>query len=163
MLRTGLTLLALVVVAAFMVVVVGSMTATHSARTKIADRTAAKVRPAQPATLDASSRKATVSSTDYKFSAAAIDAPAGKLEVTLANHGAIAHEFVLLKTSAAPGSLKVAANGRVSESASVGEVSEIKSAVSKSTTFDLKPGRYVYVCNIPGHYANGMRGALVVR
>ena len=162
MLRTGFTLLALIVVAAFMVVVVGSMTATNTARTKIAARAAAKAHPAQPAALDASSGKATVSSTDYRFSAAAIDAPAGKLEVTLANHGAIAHELVLLKTSAAPGSLKVAANGRVSESASVGEVSEIKSGISKSTTFDLEPGRYVYVCNIPGHYASGMHGALVV-
>jgi uncharacterized cupredoxin-like copper-binding protein len=163
MLRTGLTALALFVAAAFMIVVVGSTTATSTARKQIADHAAAKARPAQPAALDASSRQATVSSTEYKFSASAIDAPAGTLKLTLTNSGSIEHELVLLKTSAQPASLKVAANGRVSEAASVGEVSEIKAGVTKSTTFDLKPGRYVYVCNIPGHYAQGMHGLLIVK
>jgi uncharacterized cupredoxin-like copper-binding protein len=162
MLRTGLAVLALTAMAAFMVVVVGSTTATNAARTKIADRAAAKARPAQPAALDASSGTATVASTEFKFSASAIDARAGKLTLTLNNAGATEHELVLLKSSAAPGSLNVASSGRVSESASVGEISEIKSGVSKSTTFDLKPGRYIYVCNIPGHYAQGMHGLLVV-
>jgi uncharacterized cupredoxin-like copper-binding protein len=165
MLRTGFTLLALFVAGA-MLVVFGGLSATNTAR-KNADKVAApapaKPRVTTPAALDASSGRATVKSTEFKFSAAAIDAPAGKLTLTLDNAGKIEHELVLLRTSAAPGALKVAANGRVSEAASVGEVSEIKSGVSKATTFDLKPGRYVYVCNIPGHYAQGMRGALVVK
>jgi uncharacterized cupredoxin-like copper-binding protein len=163
--------------AGLMVAVFGGLSATNSARTRIAhaEATPAKVAPAKatPASttiasakspaLDASSGKATVTATEFGFSTAAIDAPAGKLQVTLHNAGSVPHEFVLLKTSADAGSLKVADNGRVSESASVGEVSEIKSGVSSSTTFDLKPGRYVYVCNIPGHYASGMHGVLVVK
>jgi uncharacterized cupredoxin-like copper-binding protein len=154
----------LFVAAALMIVVVGGTTATNATKKNIADRAAAKVRPARPAALDASSGNAAVTATDFKFSASAIDAPAGKLKLTLTNSGSIPHELVLLKTSAAPGSLKVvAASERVSEAASVGEVSEIKAGISKSTTFDLKPGRYVYVCNIPGHYAAGMHGALVVK
>jgi uncharacterized cupredoxin-like copper-binding protein len=30
-------------------------------------------------------------------------------------------------------------------------------------TFDLKPGTYVMVCNVPGHYDAGMYGTLTVR
>jgi uncharacterized cupredoxin-like copper-binding protein len=165
MLRTGTTLLALFVVGA-MLVVFGGLSATNTARKnadKVTPPATAKPRVTTPAALDASSGKATVQSTEFKFSASAIDAPAGKLTLTLKNAGAVEHELVLLKTSAAPGALKVAASGRVSEAASVGEVSEIKTGVSKSTTFDLKAGRYVYVCNIPGHYSQGMRGVLVVK
>ncbi len=164
MLRTASTLLALLVAGA-MLVVFGGLSATNTARKnadKVTVAATAKPRVTTPAALDASSGGATVRSTEFKFSAAAIDAPAGKVRITLDNAGSIEHELVLLKTSAAPGSLKVAASGRVSEAASVGEVSEIKRGVSQSTTFDLEPGRYVYVCNIPGHYAQGMRGALVV-
>ncbi|HTN23161.1 MAG TPA: plastocyanin/azurin family copper-binding protein [Solirubrobacteraceae bacterium] len=165
MLRTGTTLLALFAAGA-MLVVFGGLSATTTARKnaeKVAAPAAAKPRVIPRAALDASSGQANVKSTEFKFSASAIDAPAGKVKITLDNAGQIEHEFVLLKTDAAPGSLKVAANGRVSEAASVGEISETKTGVSKSTTFDLKPGRYVYVCNIPGHYAQGMRGALVVK
>lgn len=164
MLRTGTTLLALLAVGA-MLVVFGGLSATNTARKnadKVTVAATAKPRVTTPAALDASSGQATVRATEFKFSASAIDAPAGKVKITLDNAGSIEHELVLLRSSAAPGSLKVAAAGRVSEAASVGEVSEIKRGVSRSTTFDLKPGRYVYVCNIPGHYAQGMRGALVV-
>ena len=30
-------------------------------------------------------------------------------------------------------------------------------------TLALKPGRYELVCNLPGHYANGMYGSLTVQ
>jgi uncharacterized cupredoxin-like copper-binding protein len=152
---------------AVVVVLFSSLTATRTARARNAvdasRSEAAPVAPTRPAALDAASGKATVTATDFKFSASEIHAPAGKIELMLHNAGKVEHELVLLKTSASPTSLKVAASGRVSEAATVGEVSEIKPGVSKSTTFNLKPGRYVYVCNIPGHYASGMSGVLVVK
>jgi len=167
MLRTAVTAVAALFAAAVVLVVFGSASATHTARAKLAERVAAPApatpRPAAPAALDASSGKATVTSTEYRFSAPQINARAGRLTLTLDNAGSIAHELVLLKSAAAPGALKVAANGRVSEAASVGEVSELKSHATNSTTFDLKPGRYIYVCNIPGHYGSGMHGLLIVK
>ena len=161
MLRTAA--LVPVLIAGLLIALFASTAATHTARSKQADRATARVTPARPAALDASSGKATVTSSEYAFSASAIDAPAGKLKLTLANAGAIEHELVVLQSPADPGSLKIDAKGRVSEAASVGEISETKAGASKSTTFDLKPGRYVYVCNIPGHYGSGMRGVLVVK
>lgn len=37
-----------------------------------------------------------------------------------------------------------------------GEVSELDPGASGSLTVDLKPGKYVLICNVPGHFASGM-------
>jgi uncharacterized cupredoxin-like copper-binding protein len=118
---------------------------------------------AEPAATAAANGRVTVTTTEFAFAPTAITAKAGKLKITLDNKGKIQHELVVLKSGADPASLKVGASGRVSESASVGEVSETDAATTKSATLDLKPGTYVYVCNIPGHYADGMYGSLTVK
>jgi uncharacterized cupredoxin-like copper-binding protein len=38
----------------------------------------------------------------------------------------------------------------------------VPSCATKTLTADLKPGRYVLICNLPGHYAMGMWFPLVV-
>jgi uncharacterized cupredoxin-like copper-binding protein len=106
--------------------------------------------------------KVTVDASEYAFAPEAITAKPGKLEIKLDNKGKIPHELVVLKTDEAPDSLKVS-GGRVSEDASVGEVEEIDGGGSKSATVDVEAGKYVYVCNIPGHYGDGMRGQLTVK
>jgi uncharacterized cupredoxin-like copper-binding protein len=111
--------------------------------------------------LAASGGKADVTAKDFSFSSKTIDAKAGKLTVSLKNAGQEEHEFVLLKTDAAPASLKVK-GGSVSESDSVGEIGDVEAGGSGQHTFNLKPGHYVFVCNVPGHYMQGMRGALTV-
>ena len=37
-----------------------------------------------------------------------------------------------------------------------GEVSELDPGGKGSLTVDLKPGKYLLICNVPGHYAAGM-------
>ncbi len=103
----------------------------------------------------------TEEATDFKFSQTDLTAKAGKVKVTLSNQGQAPHEFVVLKTDEAPDALKVK-DGRVSEDGSVGEIAETEAGKSASKTFDLEPGKYVFVCNIPGHYGDGMRGQLTV-
>jgi uncharacterized cupredoxin-like copper-binding protein len=115
-----------------------------------------------PTTATATGGKLAVATTEYAFAPTTVTAKAGKLTITLDNKGKIPHELVVLKTGAAAASLPVT-SGRVSESKSVGEVSETKAGATKSTTLNLKAGSYVFVCNIPGHYADGMRGTLTVR
>lgn len=138
-------------------------TSSAAASTPAATTTAAAAAPATPAAVAATGGKVTVATTEYAFAPTAITAKAGKLKLTLQNKGAIQHELVLLKSDAAPASLKVGSGQRVSEDASVGEVSETDAGKSASHTFDLKPGKYVYVCNIPAHYGLGMRGELTVK
>ena len=87
---------------------------------------------------------------------------AGKTTITFKNAGTKVHEVVVLKTDTPAGNLKVGANHTVSEDASVGEDSETDPGKSKSTTIDLKPGTYVFVCNIENHYAKGMYAPFTV-
>ena len=46
---------------------------------------------------------------------------------------------------------------------SLGETEEMQPGASKDVTLDLKPGTYLLVCNLPGHYAAGMWTVLTVR
>ncbi|CAB4897648.1 unannotated protein [freshwater metagenome] len=56
----------------------------------------------------------------------------------------------------------VGADNKVSEDTTVGEVSELDAGKTGTVTLDLKPGKYVLVCNIEKHYAQGMRAAFTV-
>jgi plastocyanin len=107
--------------------------------------------------------KVTVEGTEFKFVPEALTAGAGKIDVTLDNAGAAPHEIVFIRTKVDPGALKPGADGRVSEKGSIGEVPEIPGGATKSATLDFRPGNYVYVCNVPGHYQSGMHGTLLVR
>jgi plastocyanin len=107
-------------------------------------------------------RKLVVRAREFSFSPTTIVAKRGKLKLTLRNSGRMTHELILLRTSRALGSLRVR-HGKVSEASSVGEISETKAGKRASHTFELKPGHYVLVCNLRGHYHHGMRGRLTVK
>jgi uncharacterized cupredoxin-like copper-binding protein len=44
----------------------------------------------------------------------------------------------------------------------LGETSEMEPNAEKAITLDLKPGAYLLICNVPGHYAAGMWTPLTV-
>jgi uncharacterized cupredoxin-like copper-binding protein len=73
------------------------------------------------------------------------------------------HELVVLKTDVAADQLPVV-KGKVTEShfKKMGEVEDLAVGKSKHLTLKLPAGRYVLICNEPGHYAMGMRASLVV-
>lgn len=56
------------------------------------------------------------------------------------------------------------AESRIDEEAAgdMGEVSELDPGKAGALKLSLKPGKYVLVCNIPGHYMNGMWAILTV-
>ena len=45
----------------------------------------------------------------------------------------------------------------------LGEVAELDPGKSGSLTLDLKPGKYILFCNVPGHFMAGMWTMLEVR
>lgn len=55
-------------------------------------------------------------------------------------------------------------NSDVDENAvgSLGEVEERDPSKGGSLTLDLKPGKYILFCNVPGHYMNGMWSVITV-
>ena len=80
---------------------------------------------------------------------------AGKVTFVVKNVGKIEHEFVVIRTNLAPGKLPVSGN-EASEKGAVGEVPDLAPGESGKVTFkNLKPGKYVLICNIAGHYKAG--------
>jgi uncharacterized cupredoxin-like copper-binding protein len=75
----------------------------------------------------------------------------------------LTHEFVVLKTDLSADKLPVK-NGQVSESQfkKMGGVQDIEPGKNKRLTLKLVPGRYVLICNKPGHYAMGLHTSLLV-
>jgi len=115
-------------------------------------------------TVDAGKSDTTleVAMDEFTFAPANPELARGKVEITATNDGKEPHELVLLKTDDDPGEL-AKDGGEVSEEDSVGEIPEVPAGQSGSETFDLKPGKYAMVCNLPGHYDAGMYGSLTVR
>jgi uncharacterized cupredoxin-like copper-binding protein len=100
----------------------------------------------------------------------------GNITFVVRNVGTIDHEMLVLRTDVAADKLPITDAGdppvpvaagadKVSEDSSVGETGgeNLKPDEKRSFTIkNLKPGRYVLVCNIADHYAMGMRAAFIV-
>lgn len=88
----------------------------------------------------------------------------GIVTFAVANSGAMPHEFVLLKTDTPAGKLPEGDGGKAKEIGRVGAIPELGSnSEMQYLTFDnLKPGKYVMLCNVPGHYGLGQYAAFTV-
>jgi uncharacterized cupredoxin-like copper-binding protein len=105
---------------------------------------------------------ADISDTSQTLTATPGSVPAGKVTFTFTNTGTKQHEMIVLKTDEAVDALVVGADDKVSEDASVGEISETDAGKIVTKTFDLPAGNYILVCNIAKHYAQGMRVGFTV-
>ncbi len=85
-------------------------------------------------------------------------ASAGTVVFNVHNGGAIVHEFVVLDTDTAAGSLQVGADGTVPEEGLtvVNEIEDIAVGASPTLSVTLAAGHYAIICNVAGHYAGGM-------
>ncbi|MDA0352483.1 MAG: hypothetical protein O3A10_09785 [Chloroflexi bacterium] len=98
---------------------------------------------------------------DFVLSDFAIDGPesvsAGLVRFNVANEGAAIHELVIVRTDAEPAALPIE-GGVVAETELdvVGEIEEFPGGETRSATFELSAGRYLLICNVPGHFLLGM-------
>lgn len=93
--------------------------------------------------------------------------PAGSVEFIVSNQGDMPHEMVVLKITQPLKSLPLKGN-RLDEAKAGTKIGEIESDVlvsgaTKKLMAKLTPGKYLLVCNIPGHYQAGMRTVLTVK
>lgn len=74
------------------------------------------------------------------------------------NAGKISHEFVVLKTKVAPAKLPVK-SGKAVEAGRVGKIGalKLKPGAVRTLNLNLGAGKYVLLCNLPGHYQAGQR------
>jgi len=125
---------------------------------------------AQTAAQPAGGGSVTINMSEYAFSPNNGSTNAGTVKISTPNQGKLPHELVLLKTNQAPGSLPTLSNGEVDEEGleakgveSPGEIEDVAPGETKSASLKLTPGKYVMICNLPGHYKQGMYGTLTVK
>ena len=103
---------------------------------------------------------------EWAVSVSAQKAEAGEVVFAMANFGSISHEFLVTKTSYAPGMIPLGDNDRFDEEDKgltvVDEISEWPVNEAKVLKVDLEVGTYELLCNIAGHYAAGMHTSLEV-
>jgi uncharacterized cupredoxin-like copper-binding protein len=149
----------------------GALAAAGCGTTNSSGETNPKTTAAPATTTQASTTQATsapansidASLSEFKISGAPASVAAGKVTLKATDAGKIPHELVVLKTTKPAADLGKAGTSRIPETGHVGEVGEIKPGASGTTTLHLKPGHYVLVCNLPGHWAGGMRADLTVK
>ena len=90
----------------------------------------------------------------------------GKVTFNVLNRsGTLTHELVLVRLDYTDRQLPYDWNaGQVNEGAitRIGEVSDLPPGGHGSLTATVAPGRYMLICNEPGHYNAGMHAALTV-
>ena len=112
------------------------------------------------------SNKVTGSVEEWKVNISAQSAEAGEVIFAMANYGSIQHEFLVTKTSYEPGKIPIGSNNRFDEEdkglSVVDEIPEWAVNESKVLKVNLEAGTYELLCNIEGHYANGMHTSFTV-
>ena len=100
----------------------------------------------------------TATMTEYAFKLSQPTAKSGKVTFRIVNSGSIVHEMVVVQTDLAADKLPKAADGSVDEEkvTSMGEQGDIDAGKSVDLTLDLPAGRYMLICNLPGHFQQGM-------
>lgn len=118
-----------------------------------------------PSAASQSSTTVQVVEENYAILMSRSSVPAGQVQFDLKNEGPDQHEFVIFKTDLAPDNLPVQ-NGQVNENASsltkIEEQDQYPSGDTRTLTVNLDPGHYVIICNLVGHYQQGMYYELTV-
>ena len=88
----------------------------------------------------------------------------GQVTFEVHNDGRTQHELALIKTDLPVASLPMSDSTVDEEAAGTlqGRTAEMDSDELELLTLDLQPGAYALICNIPGHYEQGMYAPLVV-
>jgi uncharacterized cupredoxin-like copper-binding protein len=87
---------------------------------------------------------------------------AGSVTFVVHNKGKLSHEFVVVKTNLAPGKLPIRGQ-RAKLTGVKGLIKPFKPGQTKKLTLKLPAGKYVLLCNLPGHYKFGQRTGFSVQ
>ncbi len=119
---------------------------------------------------------------EWKVDVSAASVPAGRVTFSVTNRGAIAHEFLVIRTDTLAADLPVkdnmidvmamggpmgsgmdmpgmsAAPDMEHPAGTVGVIEQVAAGAADQLVLDdLTPGHYVIICDLPAHYQQGMR------
>lgn len=116
--------------------------------------------------VDTVSNKVTGNVHEWGIDLSAQKATAGEVIFAIANFGSITHEFIVVKTDYEVGQIPLGDNNRFDEEGegleAIDEIKEFPVNTSEVLTVNLEAGSYQLLCNIAGHYKNGMYAAFTV-
>ncbi len=119
--------------------------------------------PAAPAAVPLNS----VVLSDMKVAPSATTVAPGMYTVNIINSGMMEHELLVFHTDIAAADLPIGPDGKVAEDAPGFKISDgdnIAPGASQSRVIDLtQRGTYLFVCNLPGHFAAGMHTTVIVK
>lgn len=105
----------------------------------------------------------TVELRDFEVRPSLTQVKAGSLKIAVRNASASqVHELTIIKTDLDPDKLPVEGSA-AKEDGKVAKSKDLNPGTSATLTVDLSPGRYLFICNQPGHYALGMRIRVTVQ
>jgi uncharacterized cupredoxin-like copper-binding protein len=105
-----------------------------------------------------------VTEQDFSISVSPSSAAAGDISFTITNNGPTTHEFVIIASDEDPASLEVGDDETVSEDSLdiVDEQEEIAPGTTSTLSTNLEAGSYIFICNLPTHYEQGMHTGFTV-
>ena len=90
-------------------------------------------------------------------------AEAGSVTFAATNDGSVTHEIEVFSGDVDPSTLPIEDNVASTEGLTlIDEIEDITPGSSADLTIDLDAGAYVVMCNLPGHFAEGMYSSLEV-
>jgi uncharacterized cupredoxin-like copper-binding protein len=110
-------------------------------------------------------RAVTATLTDTGIQVSSATLPAGTISFHVSNTSAAElHEFVIIRTDLNADQLPLDADGNVAEDqlTSPGEKGDIAAGQGGDLTLALAAGRYMFICNQPGHFKAGMHTVFTV-
>lgn len=121
-----------------------------------------------PETSSAEATKIEVTAKEMAFQLSSTTASAGPVEFVVKNVGKEPHEFVVLKNDLADKKLPLKGDSLDEDAKgfkNLGEIGEnkLKSGATETLKVSLTPGRYLLVCNLPGHFKAGMKAEFTVK
>ncbi len=100
-----------------------------------------------------------VTEKDYSITFSSDTINAGSITFHVTNEATdMSHEFVILKTDLPGNNLPLNADGNVDESqlTLIDAIKGLAAGDTQDLTVNLQPGHYVAICDLPGHYKQGM-------
>lgn len=102
---------------------------------------------------------------DFHIDSATASVAGGDVVLQVHNGAPATHEFVVVRTNLPADGLPLGPDGlSVNEDwlDGVGELNEVPAGTVGTLPLQLAPGRYVFFCNLDGHYLGGMHAVLEV-